>query len=385
MKRCLLIHGLCLALLPAWALEAKDAALEAQKAALPNYSALLTNETLSQTLPADALGDTQAIERLKGEDGMGDVTGAGRVKSDACMDKTDPECLAIQAVRGTAGWTSDLDDEAREAIRSDYVAVKEQTDDLTQGAASTLTQERICQTVTTHIAARESTEICDEGLLFESGLCATGWTMDETQNITYLCDKLTDGEEKTCEIQRNVLSHDEERWQCTVEPPVTENRTCTIDNHPTVDVIYPYTCTSSLASKFNKTCVKTLSVTVTDPCTKSISSTTYLDDFVAVGYSSNSNYRRMQLIQSCAAEFTQMLVVIANRPWATFTSVGQTVTFTCGNLTFNATLTLEDRVFTVTLTNVDAGQGVVTVTAHQAYRRNYQEVYDTYSETCNAS
>ena len=74
------------------ALTVQEAAQAAQSVATPSYGEILTHEKRVEILPPDAIGNTSELEKLKGNDGMGDILTPATNKTNACLKAGDP-CL----------------------------------------------------------------------------------------------------------------------------------------------------------------------------------------------------------------------------------------------------------------------------------------------------
>lgn len=103
------------------ALTLQEAAQAAQSVATPSYGEILTHEKRVEILPSDAIGNTSDLEKLKGNDGMGDILTPATNKTNACLKAGDPECLAIQVVKKNAQcrqiWTRVLPTRSTRAIK----------------------------------------------------------------------------------------------------------------------------------------------------------------------------------------------------------------------------------------------------------------------------
>ena len=108
----------------------------AQEAARPDYSAIVTGDTQKAVIPSDAMGNTNDLSQLKGEDGMGEIKTPGLTEATRCLaDSTDPKCLAVQLVYDGAANPPTLTDADKDSILNDYKDVIENVDKIAGDAS----------------------------------------------------------------------------------------------------------------------------------------------------------------------------------------------------------------------------------------------------------
>ena len=74
---------------------AEEAAGAAMTVERPAFENMLTHDSRNDTIPKDAVGSTDDLTQLRGEDGMGDLFTPASGKANACLDVNETKCLAV--------------------------------------------------------------------------------------------------------------------------------------------------------------------------------------------------------------------------------------------------------------------------------------------------
>lgn len=364
---------------------AEEAAGAAMTVERPAFENMLTHDSRNDTIPKDAVGSTDDLTQLRGEDGMGDLFTPGSGKANACLDANDPECLAVQLVYQGGANPPSLSDEDKNQIFDGYDDVKDNVEDIVGEADDMVSSDIRCETVTTVIPGRSEIEVCDIGEGVTSATCSEGWTMDKGLEFIYRCHLLSTGSTEVCQLTHEVLYHHENRYQCKKEDAVYENVGCTIPVTVNVDKTYPYTCKTQTAQDIQKRCVRTLNVTAEPGCVDDRKLIERLNIFKDVGYSGSSTQMRANVTLDCGPSLL-MRIKFGNKTMVTFTESPSTVTATY-RIEFvlsirNVTIDGVDR-YEVTITNTDTGQGTRIITFTMPVITNEDRVTDSWSEVCS--
>lgn len=359
----------------------EEAAQEAARTPSPKFEEILTNDTRLQTLPTDAFGSTESLEKLKGKDGMGDIFSPASSKAQSCLSQGDPECLAIQVVRRHSGQKPELDKELKDQIQNDYQSTIEKAEEITDNAMDIVSGEVHCETVQTVIPGREEIEICDEGLASEAIICQEGWEMNKELNILYHCSLTSSSVVSSCQIKRKVHAHRENILSCLDTPAEIQETVCRYVNRPKIKQTFPYQCEIHESSEIKQTCVKTLDVEVILACSQAYTSSDSLEIFKEVGYNASDRYQAVRITQACSDRFLSMPIKFGTRTVATFTQVPSTVT---GRyvLDFNFSINEDESGYLITITNVQTGQGTRTLNIRHPKLSTQIRQVDHWTETC---
>ena len=363
------------------ALTVQEAAQAAQSVATPSYGEILTHEKRVEILPSDAIGNTSDLEKLKGNDGMGDILTPATNKANACLKAGDPECLAIQVVKKNAAIAPDLDPGFVDDIHKGYQDIIGNANDITEGGSDIVSSKIHCETVETVIPGRSEIEVCDVGTGTTSLTCTQGWEMSEKLNILYHCALQSTSNRQVCTIERKVHSHVDVIASCLATPAQVDSQSCRFYNDAVIDVAFPYQCQIKESASQTQTCIKTLSVEVIPACDTTFISNTSMKVFKEVGYNASTRYQSLRVEQSCADTFKPIRIRFGSRTVGQFSEIPQTVNLTY-ILNFVATIVKDGNGYLITLTNVDQGQGTRTIqTRHPILSKQIQEI-DHFKETC---
>lgn len=379
-KRSLLVFVLFSGLSLAWAgnVSVNDAALAAQSVARPNYGSIVTNDKRNDVVNKDFIGDTSDLSDLRTESGMGDLFTPGSNKANGCLSKNDPECLAVQLVYRAGANKPDLSDEEKDKILGDYEEVIGNTDDLIASAGDIVSSETHCETVSTVIPGLSEIEVCDEatgGIV--TGTCSEGWKMEMGTRELYRCHTNAVSEAKTCRIEKEVLSHTENRYSCIKAPAEYNDAKCTVPVTVDVKKTYPYQCTIETRPPTTETCIRTLGIEVIAPCTADQKTNVSLKDFKDVGYTATGINQNATVSYACSNSM-KVTIKIGTRTMGSFTSAPSSFTAT-NRIPFIFSIEQFERggrtFYTITITNQDTGKGTRTVsTEMQVYKPEHGEI-----------
>ena len=354
----------------------------AQEAARPDYSAIVTGDTQKAVIPADAMGNTDDLSQLKGEDGMGDIKTPGLTEATRCLaDSTDPKCLAVQLVYDGAANPPALTEADKDTILNDYKDVIENVDEIAGDASDWVSTDIVCETVTTVIPGRKELEICEVGAIPQTGTCEAGWDMVTATRYLYRCH-LFESTSATCTIQREAITHNESLYQCVHSPEVREEKACTVPVEVSVQKTYPYSCRVLTSEDITQTCVKTLHVTVIPGCSSLLERTLSLKNFASVGFTATGSAGTLRVRVPCSDTFSAISVMIGSRTLGRFSTVPQTLTATYRIGWVFAIRVLNETHYEITVSNEDSGNGVVTETLTVPMNRKALQTVDTWEETC---
>lgn len=355
-----------------------DAALAAQSVPRPNYGSIVTNDNRNDVINKDFIGDTSDLSDLRNESGMGDLFTPGSNKANACLSKDDPECLAVQLVYQGGANKPELSDEEKNKILGEYEEVIGNADDLIGSAGDIVSSETHCETVSTVIPGLSEIEVCDEasgGVV--TGTCSEGWTMEMGTRELYRCHTNAVSEAKTCRIEKEVLSHTENRYSCVKAPAEYNDAKCTVPVTVDVKKTYPYQCTIEKSPPTTKTCIRTLGVEIIAPCTADQKTNASLKVFKEVGYNATGINLNATVSYACS-DSMKVTVKIGTRTMGSFTSAPSSFTAT-NRIPFIFSIEQFERggrtFYTITITNQDTGKGTQTVsTEMQIYKPQHGEI-----------
>ena len=355
-----------------------DAALAAQSVPRPNYGSIVTNDNRNDVINKDFIGDTSDLSDLRGESGMGDLFTPGSNKANACLSKDDPECLAVQLVYQGGANKPELSEEVKDKILGEYEDVIGNADDLIGSAGDIVSSETHCETVSTVIPGLSEIEVCDEatgGIV--TGTCSEGWTMEMGTRELYRCHTNAVSEAKTCRIEKEVLSHTENRYSCVKAPAEYNDAKCTVPVTVDVKKTYPYQCTIEKSPPTTKTCIQTLGVEIIAPCTADQKTNVSLKVFKEVGYNATGVNLNATVSYACSNSM-KVTVKIGTRTMGSFTSAPSSFTAT-NRIPFIFSIEQFERngrtFYTITITNKDTGKGSRTVsTEMQVYKPQHGEI-----------
>ena len=355
-----------------------DAALAAQSVPRPNYGSIVTNDNRNDVINKDFIGDTSDLSDLRNESGMGDLFTPGSNKANACLSKDDPECLAVQLVYQGGANKPELSEEVKDKILGEYEDVIGNADDLIGSAGDIVSSETHCETVSTVIPGLSEIEVCDEatgGIV--TGTCSEGWTMEMGTRELYRCHTNAVSEAKTCRIEKEVLSHTENRYSCVKAPAEYNDAKCTVPVTVDVEKTYPYQCTIEKSPPTTKTCIRTLGVEIIAPCTADQKTNVSLKVFKEVGYNATGVNLNATVSYACSNSM-KVTVKIGTRTMGSFTSAPSSFTAT-NRIPFIFSIEQFERngrtFYTITITNKDTGKGTRTVsTEMQVYKPQHGEI-----------
>ena len=380
------MKALCLSVtlisLSAQAADIGDWVQAAQEAAQPDYSAIVTGDTQKTVIPQDAIGNTDDLTQMKGEDGMGDIKTPGMTEATQCLaDSTDPKCLAVQLVYDGAANPPTLTDADKDGILNDYQDVIDNVDTIAGDASDWVATDIVCETVTTVIPGREEIEICEVGTIPQTGTCEAGWDMMTATRYLYRCH-LLESTSATCTIKREAITHNESLYQCVHSPEVREDKACTVPVEVSVHKTYPYSCRVLTGEEITQTCVKTLHVTVIPGCSSFLERTHSLKNFASVGFTATGSAGTLRVRVPCSDAFSAISVMIGSRTLGRFSTVPQTITATYRIGWVFSIRALDEAHYEITVSNEDSGNGVVTETLTVPMNRKSTQTIDTWEETC---
>ena len=361
-----------------------DAAQAAQSVPRPNYSSIVTNDKRNDVVNKDFIGDTSDLSNLRDKHGMGDLFTPGSNKANGCLSKNDPECLAVQLVYQGGANKPELDESDKNEIMGDYEDTIGNADEIVGDADSIVSSETHCETVETVIPGVSQIEVCDEATGgVTSGTCSEGWTMEMGTIELYRCHEEA-VENQTCRIDREVISHTENRYSCVKDPAQIEEAACTVPVTVDIKKEYPYSCRIETQPATTETCIKTLNVTVTPACVSNPQTSVSLAPFKEVGYTVSSSYNTASISYKCQ-DALSMTVKFGPRTMGTFTEVPSSFTKTY-RIEFTVSLDLiqedgHDR-YVITITNTDVGKGTRTVTASIPVRKPEPQIVDHWENVC---
>lgn len=355
-----------------------DAALAAQSVPRPNYGSIVTNDNRNDVINKDFIGDTSDLSDLRNESGMGDLFTPGSNKANACLSKDDPECLAVQLVYQGGANKPELSEEVKDKILGEYEDVIGNADDLIGSAGDIVSSETHCETVSTVIPGLSEIEVCDEatgGIV--TGTCSEGWTMEMGTRELYRCHTNAVSEAKTCRIEKEVLSHTENRYSCVKAPAEYNDAKCTVPVTVDVKKTYPYQCTIEKSPPTTQTCIRTLGVEIIAPCTADQKTNVSLKVFKEVGYNATGVNLNATVSYACSNSM-KVTVKIGTRTMGSFTSAPSSFTAT-NRIPFIFSIEQFERggrtFYTITITNKDTGKGTRTVsTEMQVYKPQHGEI-----------
>ena len=369
---------------PAKDVTVNEAALAAQSVPRPNYGAIITNDKRDDVVNKDFIGDTSDLSNLRDKHGMGDLFTPGSDKANGCLNKDDPECLAVQLVYQGAANKPELDESEKNEILKDYENTIGNADAIIGDADSIVSSETHCETVETVIPGVSQIEVCDEATGgVSTGTCSEGWTMEMGMRELYLCHEEAI-ENQTCRIDREVLSHTENRYSCVKDPAQIEEAACTVPVTVDITKSYPYQCQIETQPAKTETCIKTLNVTVTPACVDNPQTSVSLAPFKEVGYNAASSYNTASISYKCQDDLS-MTVKFGPRTMGTFTEAPSSFTKTYRiEFTFNLEVVQEDGHdrYVITITNTDTGKGTRTVTASLPVRKPEPQIVDHWENVC---
>ncbi len=366
-------------------ISAEDAAGAAMAVPRPSFEGMLTHDTRNYTVPKDAIGSTENLSALRGEDGMGDLFTPGAGKANACLDANDPECLAVQLVYQGGANPPSLSDDDKNQIVDGYDDIKDNVEDIVGEADDMVSSDIRCETVTTVIPGRSEIEVCDIGETVTTATCSEGWTMDRGLEYIYRCHLLTTGSTEVCALIHEVHYHHENRYQCKKEDAIYEAVGCTIPVTVNINKTYPYTCRTQTAQEIQKRCVKTLNVTAKPGCADDRKHSEQLNIFKEVGYTGASSQMKATATLDCAPTLL-MRVQFGNKTMANFTQSPSTITtfFRIEFVLSIRTVTIDGvNHYEVTITNTDTGQGTRTITFSMPVITSIDQVTENWSEVCS--
>lgn len=355
-----------------------DAALAAQSVPRPNYGSIVTNDNRNDVVNKDFIGDTSDLSDLRNESGMGDLFTPGTNKANACLSKDDPECLAVQLVYQGGANKPELSEEEKDKILGEYEEVIGNADDLIGSAGDIVSSETHCETVSTVIPGLSEIEVCDEATGgIATGTCSEGWTMERGTRELYRCHTNPVSEVKICRIEKEVLSHTENRYSCVKVPAEYNDAKCTVPVTVDVTKTYPYQCTIEKSPPTTKTCIRTLGVEIIALCTADQKTNLSLKVFKEVGYNATGINQNATLSYACSNSM-KVTVKIGTRTMGSFTSAPSSFTAT-NRIPFIFSIEQFERggrtFYTITITNQDTGKGTRTVsTEMQVYKPQHGEI-----------
>ena len=354
----------------------------AQTVATPDYSTMVTADTQKAVIPKDAIGNTDDLTQMKGEDGMGDIKTPGLTEATRCLaDSKDPKCLAVQLVYDGAANPPTLTETDKDNILNDYKDVMDHFGDIAGDASDWVSTDIVCETVTTVIPGREEIEICEVGERPQTGTCEAGWDMVTATRYLYRCH-LFESTSATCTIKREAITHNESIYQCVDSPEVREDKVCTVPVDVSVQKTYPYSCHVLTGEEITQTCVKSLHVTVIPGCSSLLERTHSLKNFASVGFTATGSAGTLRVRVPCSDTFSPISVMIGSRTLGRFTAVPQTLTATYRIGWVFAIRALNETHYEITVSNKDSGQGVITESLTVPINRKSAQTVDTWEETC---
>ena len=363
----------------------------ARQVTVPNFSDFLTQQKMNETLPPSSFGDTSGLSDLRGEKGLGDIKTPGLNKAIACDTKNDPECLAIQMLRYGSANNPKLDETTEAQIKNDHQSVITNKDSILGDLTNLGSKERVCETVETVIPGQSATEICDitTGSGTSQGMCEEGWEENKSLLVYYLCTMNALDVTNACTVKTTALTHTEDIYQCTDRSATYETRTCDVPATVTVKKTYPYTCPITMAEATKKRCVKTLEVITTPTCNGGAGQDISLrvKTFTDYGWTADPWERSFKAHMSCGTSLTDFTLTIQSSIYnGTVTSAPFTTRSTSYGLDFIISFRVFEKNYMphweVSVTNIDAGLGSITLVDSIPFRLINHQERDVWTETC---
>lgn len=239
---------------------AVQAALEAGKSTeLPDFEALSKTEAVSGFVSSNT-ADTAALEALR-ENGQGVLYGPGRLEADACRDRGDPKCLAVQMVDRGAADRPVLDPDVSGELEAGRDEIHQNADEMVD-LDGTGSSTGACRDVTSTVAKPEETLTCDVRAHREPGAgleqsCTRRWEELHDEQSVWACrNVLRETREEVCSIPVTVRQETHSRLICLEGARDAQTETC------------PVTVTAGQKQKHYAACVRPLYRTTTKTCTR---------------------------------------------------------------------------------------------------------------------
>lgn len=361
-----------------------EAAATAQAVPRPNYGSIVTNDKRNDVVNKDFIGDTSDLSNLRDKHGMGDLFTPGSNKANGCLSKNDPECLAVQLVYQGGANKPELDESEKNEIMGDYEDTIGNADEIIGDADSIVSSETHCETVETVIPGISQIEVCDEATGgVTAGTCSEGWTMEMGTRELYRCHEET-VENQTCRIDREVISHTENRYSCLKDPAQIDESACTVPVTVEVKKEYPYTCRIESKPATTETCIKTLNVSVVQACTDDQSATVNLKPFKDVGYTATGTYLTANFRYTCTEDM-KVIVKIGPRTMGTMTEAPSSFKAIYRlEFTFTVDIIQKDGYdyYEFTITNIDKGKGTKTLSTTLPIYKPTPQITDHWENVC---
>lgn len=231
----------------------------ARKVTIPNFTDLITQDKINNTLPPSSFGDTTSLSDMRGDDGMGDIRTPGLNKAIACDSKNDPECLAIQMLRYGSANNPKFDEATEVQIKGQYSTTIGNKDSILGDLNDLGSTERVCETVETVIPGQSATEVCDIITASDTtqGICEEGWEESKSLLVYYQCTMKALEVDSTCDVITTPITHNEDIYQCTDRAAVYEDSTCAITTTAVTHNEDIYQCTDRAAVMEDNVCMVT--------------------------------------------------------------------------------------------------------------------------------
>lgn len=369
----------------------EDAANAARKVPIPAFETFVTHDKKTDVLPPSSIGDTTALSNLRGPLGMGDIKTPGLEKAIRCDTQNDPECLAIQMLKYGSANPPTLGETEGEKIRHQYTETIRESDQILGDLTALGHTERVCQNVSQEVAGNSTTEVCDITMATNDteATCEEGW--DETKSlwVAYACTMQALATDNVCEVKTRALTHEENLFACTDREAMVDEQTCEVPAEVTVKKTFPYTCPIKSAQETKKNCVKTLEVITTPTCNGGAGQDISLrvKTFTDYGWTADPWERSFKAHMSCGTSLTDFTLTIQSSIYnGTITSAPFTTTSTSYGLDFIIAFRVFEKDYMphweVSVTNIDAGLGSITLVDSIPFRLINHQERDVWTETC---
>lgn len=300
-----------------------------------DYDALFKGEAVTDFIAANK-GETGAIEDLR-QNGQGELYAPGRAEADACWQKNDPRCLAVQMVDKGSTEKPTLDpDLAGDLIGGRNEIVDNAGDWVNVDGTGSSTGT--CRGHTTVVKGEDETLTCEVRTNETAGgsteeTCSHRFDEIHSETSVWACETTYRGEEdKTCSIPVVVNQTLKHTLACLEGRKDPESQSCPVVVTPEQKEKHYAACVKPAYRSVTRTCTRRLVVQATSSCKIGATQQARNTDYAGLGEDAVPGADTL-LVRSVCVEKGTKLILMTNSAagiepdisWSTTADIFETV------------------------------------------------------------
>jgi len=291
----------------------QDAVNEARKIAPPSASSVINATKAAEVVPS--YGTPTATEESYFMEGKGALVPPGQARADDCMNKNDPECVAVQLVRTGRGTRPIVNIPANDPMLQFRDNIVKDPKSALGGYDPTdiATNPESCKNVVKTLPAQYKDAVCDITIPASNTSCLQGLEIIVDADHVYKClQRMYADETSTCSVGREIVVDADAQYRCIEQTRRTDAAACVVGRSITLDADYLYQCDYRPYKINNYTCQRALSVSGEPGCTEGALYTAHATDPSGLGQDPCDGGDDLYLAYQCSPNLPPTLLVQTN-------------------------------------------------------------------------